>query len=467
MNETSPDAITVDSVPTDTFDPTDGAEAPCSTGCTAAAKATGPAASAESATSFRAEFVGLAPFLRASIAGVDLRPLGEDALTQVQADPTRADRWMNLSTIMLCLGQQELGLTLQKQALQLQRIYFLPAKIRPARYRLLMLMMPGDLAANTPLDCLLEHSDVDLIYYFLGIEEPFPEPLPDHDALLVAMSESDENLAHLEFLEGALAQWPRPVLNLPRHIPRVDRALASNLLQGIPGLLMPPTLRVPRERLVDLCQGRCALPDLGDLVDQAGSGSAAGGMAFPIILRPVGSQAGKDLERFTAVEEIPAYLDRVADTHFFLSPFVDYRHADGTYRKMRIALIEGQTYACHMAVSDHWMVHYINAGMYQEAWKREQELAFMEQFERFQTRHHEALAAIARAVDLDYVCIDCAETPDGRLLVFELDHAMIVHAMDSEELFPYKQIHMQKVRDAFRDMLLRRQEAFLATAAQP
>jgi len=42
--------------------------------------------------------------------------------------------------------------------------------------------------------------------------------------------------------------------------------------------------------------------------------------------------------------------------------------------------------------------------------------------------------------------------------VFEIDHSMVVHAMDTEDLFPYKQVHMQKVQTAFRDFLLRRTE---------
>jgi len=109
-----------------------------------------------------------------------------------------------------------------------------------------------------------------------------------------------------------------------------------------------------------------------------------------------------------------------------------------------------------MAVSTNWMIHYVNAGMYEEAWKRAEELAFMEGFEAFKQRHNAALQAIANAIPLDYLCIDCAETPLGELLVFEVDHAMVIHAMDTEAQFPYKQIHMQKVKNAFRDLLLRR-----------
>jgi hypothetical protein len=43
--------------------------------------------------------------------------------------------------------------------------------------------------------------------------------------------------------------------------------------------------------------------------------------------------------------------------------------------------------------------------------------------------------------------------PDGRLLVFEADVAMIVHDMDSELVFPYKKPAMRKLFRAFHDAL--------------
>ena len=125
------------------------------------------------------------------------------------------------------------------------------------------------------------------------------------------------------------------------------------------------------------------------------------------------------------------------------------------FRKFRVALVDGKPYASHMGVSSNWMIHYVNAGMYEDAQKREEEKAFMEHFDDFALRHRAALDAIYQRTRLDYVCIDCAETQDGQLLIFEVDHTMVVHAMDPEHLFPYKQFHMQKVKNAFRDYLFR------------
>ena len=124
------------------------------------------------------------------------------------------------------------------------------------------------------------------------------------------------------------------------------------------------------------------------------------------------------------------------------------------FRKYRIALIAGRPYACHMGVSEHWMIHYLNAGMRESAAKRAEEARFMVEFDRdFARRHARAFATLAERVGLDYFGIDCGETPEGELLIFEADVAMIVHAMDPPDLFPYKQPQMRKVFDAFRALL--------------
>jgi hypothetical protein len=62
---------------------------------------------------------------------------------------------------------------------------------------------------------------------------------------------------------------------------------------------------------------------------------------------------------------------------------------------------------------------------------------------------------LCQRIDLDYFAVDAAEMPDGRLLLFEADVAMIVHSMDEPELFPYKGPAMKKLFAAFHDLLAR------------
>ncbi|MEI6415018.1 MAG: hypothetical protein WCP34_12270, partial [Pseudomonadota bacterium] len=291
---------------------------------------------------------------------------------------------------------------------------------------------------------LLEDSDIDLDFYYVSSGVPLAFPIPEHDALIVGMGVSDQNRNLLASLEQALVQWPKPVINAPHHIPTTERNLASVLLQNVPGLVIAPTLRIPRPVLQSLA------------TDDDGLRVMFEGFDFPIIVRPVISHGGHGLEKIECSGEIPAYLSKVDEPEFFLSQYFDYRSQDGLFRKFRVVLIDGVAFAYHMAVSSRWMIHYVNAGMYEDAGKRAEEASFMAHFDDFVQRHQAALKAIHERTNLDYVCIDCAETPDGQLLVFEIDHAMVVHDMDPEDLFPYKRPAIQKIQQAFRDFLVRR-----------
>jgi hypothetical protein len=103
------------------------------------------------------------------------------------------------------------------------------------------------------------------------------------------------------------------------------------------------------------------------------------------------------------------------------------------------------------------MVHYLNAGMAESAAKRDEEAQAMAGFdEGFARRHAAAFDSLNERLQLDYFAIDCAEAPDGRLLIFEADVAMIIHDLDPPGLYPYKKRQMKAVFDAF--------EAFLKTA---
>lgn len=389
-------------------------------------------------------FLGLAPFLRASIAGVDLRPLAQQSLAAVQQSPTDAALWMNLSTLLFSLDQREAAFACQRQALALTRLFPL-SSVQPPRRRVLVICVAGDISANTPLDCLLDGEDIELLYYFASPQAPLPDPCPDHDAVLLACGYSDEIAPLLHALSERLAHWPVPVFNRPERLVRTERAHASACLADIPGLLMPATRAVPRAPLIGVATGQFDLTEL--------TNELANEWAFPIIIRPLDSHAGRDLAQIQSAAELAGYLGAHPQDDFFVAPFVDYRSADGLFRKFRIALVAGQPFAVHLAIRDHWMIHYLNAGMYEEAAKRAEEAAFMADFAEFATRHRSALSAIAERMGLEYVCFDGAELPDGRLLIFEIDHVMVVHAMDPLTLFPYKPAAIGAIVQAWQHLL--------------
>jgi hypothetical protein len=333
---------------------------------------------------------------------------------------------------------------LQRQALAQCQVFrvlpaFAPRSDRPLR--LLALMAPGDLMVNTPLDFITAHLDVRLDLLFVVPGQPLPARMPDHDVAFFAVSESDP--ASLRRLRGLYAAWPRPVLNDPAAVARLARDTVAAGLASVPGLCSPPTVRVPRDALLSHLHGRASVP----LLDA------------PALIRPVGSHGGRDLARIGGANDLAAYLDATTATAFFVSRFVDYRDANGMYRKLRVVMIDGAPFLCHMAISPHWMVHYLNAGMAENPARRAEEARAMAAFDTgFAVRHAEAFAALNGWIGLDYFQLDCAETPDGRLVVFEADVAAIIHLMDPSELFPYKAPQMRRVFAAFEAMLRRRAE---------
>jgi hypothetical protein len=379
--------------------------------------------------------VGLAKLARMVFERVDLQPQWDALAARATADPTDAAAILDLSTMLLLTGQREQGLALQAQALALQTAYRRPVEGGEPSLRVLAITLPGDTMANTPLDFLLAGSDIELISLYVAHGLRMPTPLPAHDVAFLAIGESEDSRPLLEALAPLMGQWPGPLLNAQaKRIVALSRDGVCASLSGLDGVVAPQAERISRADLARIA----VMP----------------GMAFPIIARPIGSHAGTGLEKLDDAAAVAAYLASQAGDDFFVSPFVDYASPDGLYRKQRIVLIHGRPFVCHLAVSAHWMVHYLNAAMLENADNRAFEARFMETFDQdFAVRHAAAFAGLAERIGLDYFGIDCAETKDGRLLLFEADVAMIVHDMDPPDLFPYKKPQMRKVFDAFQALL--------------
>jgi hypothetical protein len=392
-----------------------------------------------------ADRIGFAKLTTMAFSGIDLRPLRQELMSMVADGTAGAGEALDLSLISQLLGDKPAGLAIQAEVLAFHQLYRSPCSAEKPRLRVLALAAAMDMGGNTPIEFLLEDSGIELqtLYVVAGVE--LPSPLPEHDVAIVIASDSEECRDALRKIDRVAARWPRPLLNPPKLIDNLDRDKLHRLLNGIEGLDIPATHGVTRAQLSELAQSRISLADI------------ARDVHFPMIVRPRGSHAGVGLARINDRNAIGRYLVGRPEQEFFVSRFVDYSGDDGLYRKYRVVIVDGRPYACHMAIADRWDIWYLNAGMAFSESKRQEEADFMRTFDdAFAVRHQSALAAMIDRVGLDYFTIDCAETDNGELLIFEADNTAVVHNMDSPEQFPYKPAQMRKIFDAFAAMLLRR-----------
>ncbi|MEJ0001433.1 MAG: RimK family alpha-L-glutamate ligase [Verrucomicrobiota bacterium] len=357
--------------------------------------------------------------------------------------PGDAAALLDLALVHLLQRRSAEAYAIQRQALARQQVFRVvgtAGKEAPVRRRVLAFVAPGDFTNNAQLEFLLDGGDTGLDVVYLMPGQPLPAVLPDHDVAFCAVNESEENLPLLRRLARLARAWPRPVLNVPENVAQLSRDGVAALLQDVPGLCAPGVRRVGPDELARAAADSAARD--------------AWGVAYPLLVRPIDSHGGRNLARIDGRAALAAYLQDLEKmpAGFFLTPFLDYRSPDGLFRKYRLIFFEGAPFLCHLAISSHWMIHYVNAGMADDDAKRAEEARAMETGD-FARRHAAALTALHARLGLDYVIADCGELPDGRLLLFEADTAMVVHATDSPTLYPYKQGQMARVFDAFRTMI--------------
>ncbi|TDX65882.1 hypothetical protein EDE12_102371 [Methylosinus sp. sav-2] len=381
--------------------------------------------------------IGLAKLTRLAFAGVDLSRVAGRLLGMCERDPNHAGALMDLAVIDQLEGNLATGLKRQAMALSKQRVFRSTCCGANPRLRVLAFVAAADIGANTPLEFLLEGSDIALTMVYVMPGRELPTVLPDHDLAFVAIAATSLNRRLLAELEDLLAYWPTPVVNLPGRVSMLEPIeLAANLTEA--GLRTPILRRMLHNELRDVAEA-----------------SEADG-SFPIVIRAIEQRNERGAEKVDTALGLGLYLGKRSDRAYLVSPFVDCRGQDGLYRKIRLLFIDRRPYACHLAVSEGWNGSYVDARMEADLRRRREEEHFFATFDTdFVTRHSGAFEALVECVGLTYFGVDCAETESGELVVFKVDHTLLVHDMDPVDVFPYKPPQMRKIFDAFASYLHR------------
>ena len=209
------------------------------------------------ASNDRSTLYGMAALVRLIYEGKDISPIWDELFARVSADQTDAAAFLDLSTILLTVGQKDKADLAQKAALEISRNF----EVRHGRGtgpRVLVCMTAGDFMANTPIDFLVENSDATLLLHYVDADTKNLNDVPVHDVAFVAVGESEANLPVLKNLDRLLGEWRGPILNnAPRRIMALTRDGVAQTFADEPLILAPSTVRVTYENLQNLAAGRC------------------------------------------------------------------------------------------------------------------------------------------------------------------------------------------------------------------
>ena len=343
---------------------------------------------------------------------------------------------MALYELLQITGNREEALEHQSQALRVRRLfsYFAANEARSV----LCLCAPGDWQTNIPVDFLFDRETTTVHRLYLVDERhTISDPVPRYDVVWNIIAESPEALQYLALANHFMQAQSRPALNAPSRVIGTARPLLATTLADTGARVAPIAI-----------------------VDFAALRAGNIPVEFPIIARPLGSHAGHGLERLDASTDCYAYAERHPSPQYFVSPFIDYSSADGYFRKYRFVFVDSVPYPVHLAISPNWMIHYYNAPMGEYQWMRDEEAAFLEDPRgAFHERRYDVLLNIGTAVGLEYFGIDCAVDPEGNILVFEADAAMLVHSSDPEDVYPYKHRFVPRIYRAVEQMIDTRKRA--------
>jgi tetratricopeptide (TPR) repeat protein len=350
-------------------------------------------------------------------------------------NPRDSDSLYWIGSIQQKIGEIEAAEAAYGEAAKIDPLIRRPATRFPAEFRVLALFAP--FAGNTPTDYLFKDAVYDADTFALLACGEYDVELLKGDVQVVVnlISDADQAAELLPLAAELTDRLGKPTVNDPRKIQRTTRNTVANLLEGIPRCCVPKVLR------------QKAGADLAIETLRAALSSSS-----TILVRPAGTHGGDDLEKIEDPTKLAGLLAQRPDTDRYFIEYIDYRSADGYFRKYRFIFVDGQILPYHLAIADDWKLHHGSTDMANHPWMQSDEDAFLNNPAAvFSPAHFLVLREIRERIGLEFFGIDCGLDRSGDLVVFEANASMLVH--DHNEQFPYKTPFVLRIKSAFDAML--------------
>ena len=304
-----------------------------------------------------------------------------------------------------------------------------------------LLVLAGSGGGNIPLLHFLDDRVFQTFMVFVEFYNP-ATPLPPHRLVFNAIGDADLAGSALAAARSVLALTSAPVINAPAAVAATGRSDTTGRLSGIPGLITPAAVTLPRALLAGA---------------DASTTLARHGFEFPLLIRTPGFHTGRHFLRIEVIAQLPAALAELPGEDLTVLRYLDARGPDGKARKYRAMMIDGELYPLHVAISSHWKIHYFTAEMADHPEHRAEDAEFLENMAAvLGPRAMAALKEIQSRLGLDYAGIDFGLSVSGEILLFEANATMVVHPPEPDERWSYRRPAVERIYAAVRNMLMKR-----------
>jgi hypothetical protein len=304
-----------------------------------------------------------------------------------------------------------------------------------------LLLLAAAAGGNIPLRHFLDQRVFRTFVVFVEFYDR-SAPLPPHRIVFNGIGDADLAAPALAAAQSVLALTTAPVINAPDAVAATGRSDIAGRLSGIPGLVAPGAVNLPR-----------ALLSAAD----AATTLARHGFEFPLLIRTPGFHTGRHFLRVETAAELPAALAQLPGDQLTVLRWLDARGRDGKVRKYRVMIIDGGLYPLHVAISSHWKIHYFTADMADNPEHRAEDAEFLENMPGvLGARGMAALAEIQSRLALDYAGIDFGLSPTGEILLFEANATMVVNPPEPDAKWAYRRSAVERIGAAVRRMLIAR-----------
>jgi tetratricopeptide (TPR) repeat protein len=337
------------------------------------------------------------------------------------------------------LGEPEAADFHHRKCFEQQRV--IPTLYKGKSPAIPVLLMASSVGGNAPLEKFLD----DCVFQtYVAVTDFYDEktPLPAHRLVVNGIGDADVAAAALAGAEHLLAHTAARVINAPAAIQGTGRCDVARRLSGLPGVVTPRMVTLPREAL--------AAPD-------AGTTLTLHGFEFPLLARTPGFHIGEHFLRVESLDELPAALAQLPGRDLTVIEYLDARGRDGKARKYRVMMIDGQLYPLHAAISSDWKIHYFSAEVAENPAHRAEDAEFLSNMSGvLGPRAVSALDGIQKTLGLDYGGVDFGLNEKGEILLFEANATMAVIPPDADSRWDYRRPAVELVRSAVSKMLMER-----------